>query len=249
MRRSQGKPPRFPVCDARQGALNHPARRAGRRRVRAWNRDARPWLNGRATGGRPDGIMSMRHTGWGFACLIALAGAVTSSASASVVITFDKSTQQMTVAVDGVTRWQWAVSTGRNGYDTPSGTFRTFRMEAEHYSKEWDDAPMPHSIFFTKSGHAIHGYLDTRNIGVPASHGCVRLHPTNASQLYALVAKEGVLSTTVVLRGDTALARRGVPSVRSASPSVVRPASPSLIVAEPQPAPPPQFAAPYRGSN
>ena len=32
-------------------------------------------------------------------------------------------------------------------------------MEKDHFSKEWDDAPMPNSIFFTKTGHAIHGSL------------------------------------------------------------------------------------------
>jgi len=184
----------------------------------------------------------MQHKSWGlggaFACLFAVAS-TSFPAGANVLITIDKATQQMTIAVDGVTRWHWPVSTGRSGYDTPSGTFRAFRMEAEHYSKEWDDAPMPHSIFFTKSGHAIHGYLDTRNIGMPASHGCVRLHPANATQLYALVAKEGVLNTTVVLRGDTALARRA-PAAR-----------PVTVVAEPAPAPPPvpQYAVPYAGSN
>ncbi|MBO0712453.1 MAG: L,D-transpeptidase, partial [Acetobacteraceae bacterium] len=103
-------------------------------------------------------------------------------ADANVLIHIDKSTQQMSVSVDGALRWQWPVSTGRPGRDTPSGTFRAFRMEASHFSKEFDDAPMPHSIFFTKIGHAVHGYLDTRNIGMPASHGCVRLQPDNATR-------------------------------------------------------------------
>ena len=62
----------------------------------------------------------------------------------------------MTVAVDGVSRYHWPVSTGSVACNAP-GTFRTFRMEEDHYSKEFDDAPMPHSIFFTKIGHAIHG--------------------------------------------------------------------------------------------
>jgi hypothetical protein len=86
-------------------------------------------------------------------------------------------------------------------------------MEADHFSKEWDDAPMPHSIFFTPKGHASHGYLDTRHIGSPASHGCVRLEPENAAKLYALVEEEGLPNTKVVLTGDArvALARRGLP--------------------------------------
>src|SRR5689334_24956577 len=100
---------------------------------------------------------------------------IATSAKAKVAITVDKDNQQMTVAVDGVERYRWPVSTGIPSYETPSGSFRTFRMEADHYSKEFDDAPMPHSIFFTKIGHAIHGTDSVSKLGSPASHGCVRL--------------------------------------------------------------------------
>src|SRR5437870_1997600 len=100
-------------------------------------------------------------------------------ANAAVLITVDKSTQQMTVEVDGRPLHVWPVSSGRAGYDTPSGKFKAFRLERDHFSKEFDDAPMPFSIFFTQKGHAIHGSYDKR-IGQPASHGCVRLSPENA---------------------------------------------------------------------
>ena len=73
----------------------------------------------------------------------------------------------MTVAVDGVERYHWPVSTGIPSYETPNGSFRTFRMEEDHYSKEFDDAPMPHSIFFTKIGHAIHGTDSVNRLGTP----------------------------------------------------------------------------------
>src|SRR5215469_12255214 len=129
----------------------------------------------------------MRQLGWAFAASFAATITLAGQAQANILITVDKSTQQMSVVVDGVPRWQWRVSTGAPGYDTPSGTFRAFRMEADHFSKEFDDAPMPHSIFFTKLGHALHGYLNTRNLGAPVSHGCVRLDPENAAKLYALV--------------------------------------------------------------
>jgi hypothetical protein len=145
-----------------------------------------------------------------------------STARANILITINKSTQQMTVTRDGEVLYRWPVSTGRAGYDTPSGTFQAFRMEADHYSKEWDDAPMPHSIFFTKAGHAIHGYLNTSRIGTPASHGCVRLHPENAAKLYALVEMEGVLKTTVVLTGHTP----------SSAPAVAARRTPPTVTAE-----------------
>ena len=89
-------------------------------------------------------------------------------------------------------------------------------MEEDHYSKEFDDAPMPHSIFFTKIGHAIHGTDSESRLGSPASHGCVRLSRANASTLYALVQAEGVLNTTVTLTGSSqvALARNPRPRVQ-----------------------------------
>jgi hypothetical protein len=144
---------------------------------------------------------AMRHLGWACASLLAAALMASAPVRASTLIMIDKSTQQMSVVVDGQLRWQWRVSTGAPGYDTPSGTFHAFRMEASHFSKEFDDAPMPHSIFFTPRGHAVHGYLNTSHLGSPVSHGCVRLDPQNAAALYALVRQEGVRNTTVVVTG------------------------------------------------
>ena len=140
--------------------------------------------------------------------LAAFALACAPAAQAAVQITIDKSAQLMTVERDGRALYQWPVSTGKAGFDTPSGKFKAFRMERDHYSREWDDAPMPFSIFFTQKGHAIHGSLDTKNIGRPASHGCVRLTPANAEKLFALVQEDGVLNTTVILTGTAPAARR-----------------------------------------
>ena len=152
--------------------------------------------------------------------LVALAGLmlIATGAQAKVAITVDKDNQQMTVAVDEVVRYRWPVSTGIPSYETPNGSFRTFRMEADHYSKEFDDAPMPHSIFFTKIGHAIHGTDSVNRLGNPASHGCVRLSRANAATLYALVEKEGVLNTNVTLTGSSqiALARNPRPNANAA---------------------------------
>ena len=69
--------------------------------------------------------------------------------------------------------------------------------------KEWDNAPMPHAVFFTRDGHAIHGTHETKRLGKPASHGCVRLSPTNAATLYAMVDRIGLKNTQVVLAGTT----------------------------------------------
>ena len=136
-----------------------------------------------------------------FSFVVTLALVVLSfPAAADVVINIDKSAQRMTVAVDGAPRWTWPVSTGAAGYDTPSGSYTALRMEKDYSSKEWDDAPMPNSIFFTQRGHAIHGSYDKR-LGKPVSHGCVRLSPGNAAKLYRLVEGVGVANTKVVVNG------------------------------------------------
>jgi hypothetical protein len=134
-------------------------------------------------------------------------------ASADILISIDKSAQQMTVTVDGQPLYVWPVSTGAPGYDTPNGEFKPFRMERDHFSREWDDAPMPHSIFFTQEGHAIHGSYHVKNLGRPASHGCVRLEPGNAGILFALVRQQKMANTRVVLSGETPT-KAGVPVAR-----------------------------------
>jgi len=124
-------------------------------------------------------------------------------ANAAIVVAIDKSAQRMTVTVDGEQRYVWPVSTGRAGYDTPNGTFKPNRMDADHLSQEWDNAPMPHTIFFDMSGHAIHGFFDVKHLGLAVSHGCVRLSPDHAATLFDLVKTERMSNTTVVVSGRT----------------------------------------------
>jgi lipoprotein-anchoring transpeptidase ErfK/SrfK len=120
-----------------------------------------------------------------------------------VLINIDKASQKMTVSLDGVQQYEWPVSTGLRGYTTPSGTYTAKSMNKIWYSRQWDNAPMPHAVFFTRDGHAIHGTLEVKRLGKPASHGCVRLSPKNAAILYALVEKTGLKNTRVVLAGST----------------------------------------------
>lgn len=132
---------------------------------------------------------------------LALAAAVVSlfaalPASASVVVQISKSSQRMTVSVDGAPRYTWPVSTGRSGYGTPSGSFRPQMMARRWYSKKYYNSPMPYSIFFYY-GYAIHGTTDLGRLGGPASHGCVRLHPAHAAALYALVERNGRGNTRI----------------------------------------------------
>jgi len=122
-------------------------------------------------------------------------------AVAEVSIVVDKTSQRMTVSVNGQQRYSWPVSTGTADYSTPVGTFTPSRLARLHYSWEWDNAPMPHSIFFTDAGHAIHGSGATNHLGAPASHGCVRLAPGHASILFNLVRVEGSSNTRVEITG------------------------------------------------
>ena len=175
--------------------------------------------------------------------LVAIAGLLLagSPALAKVDITVNKDSQIMTVAVDGVTKYRWPVSTGIPSRETPNGTFKAFRMEEDHYSKEFDDAPMPHSIFFTKIGHAIHGTDSEGRLGTPASHGCVRLSRANATTLYALVEKEGVLNTTVTLTGSSQIALARLQRNRANTDVATRGQIPQDQVPQDQP---PQYQSP-----
>jgi lipoprotein-anchoring transpeptidase ErfK/SrfK len=139
----------------------------------------------------------------GLSSVIALLAGITLSAPAvaEVSIVVDKMTQRMTVSVDGQQRYSWPVSTGTADYSTPIGTFTPSRLARVHYSREWDNAPMPHAIFFTDAGHAIHGSRATNHLGTPASHGCVRLAPRHASILFDLVMGEGAEHTRVEITG------------------------------------------------
>ena len=122
----------------------------------------------------------------------------TVNASAGVIARIDISKQTMTVSEDGNVLYSWSVSTARKGYRTPRGSFRPTRMHKMWYSRKYDNSPMPHSIFFY-GGYAIHGTNALKSLGRPASHGCIRLHPSNARTLFNLVQAHGSKNTRIIL--------------------------------------------------
>jgi lipoprotein-anchoring transpeptidase ErfK/SrfK len=130
------------------------------------------------------------------AALLGLALALPGAAFASVVAQINLSSQRMHVFVNGKPAYTWKVSTARSGYRTPTGTYKPYHLARRHYSSIYNNSPMPHSIFFYK-GYAIHGSYETKYLGRPASHGCVRLHPSNAARLYSLVQRYGAGNTTI----------------------------------------------------
>ena len=122
-----------------------------------------------------------------------------SIAHADVRVRISKSSQTMTVWVNGSYYADWAVSTGARGYGTPSGTFRPQRLAARYFSRKYDNAPMHNAVFFT-GGYAIHGTSHISTLGQPASHGCVRLHPSNAREFFSLVQSYGPKNTIISIR-------------------------------------------------
>jgi hypothetical protein len=151
------------------------------------------------------------------ACLASIGAA--GEAQARIAIDVDQSAQRMTVREHGEIVAEWNVSTARLGARTPNGRYRPQSMSRMHYSTLYNNAPMPYSIFYS-GNYAIHGTTSVRQLGNPASAGCVRLHPENARQLYALVQRYGMRNTTITITGstrDTALARRGGGATRVAA--------------------------------
>jgi lipoprotein-anchoring transpeptidase ErfK/SrfK len=118
-------------------------------------------------------------------------------AHAMVRIDIDLSTQTMHVTAGDGENYTWPISSGRAGHLTPQGQFRPQRLYPIVYSAKYNNAPMPHSIFFT-GGYAIHGTTAVGSLGHPASHGCVRLAPADAAILYAKVQAEGA---TIAIHG------------------------------------------------
>lgn len=171
----------------------------------------------------------------------------------SLIARVNLTTQQMTVHANGKLIHAWKISSGRDGYDTPVGTFKPDWMAKLWLSRQYDDAPMPHAVFF-KDGAAIHATTAVGALGSPASHGCVRLAPANAETFYKLVARHGLAMTRIAVSGkapsrpEPAVARRERPGVayayRAPSGSVYRPAAygyPAYAVA-----PSAHYYSPYR---
>lgn len=120
---------------------------------------------------------------------------IVTGAKAEVFITIDKSTQRMYVETPSDS-FVWKISTARKGYRTPTGQFKPYLLKTMHYSRKYDNAPMPHSIFF-HGGYAIHATDAINKLGSPASHGCIRLSPQNARWLYRIVSEYGKEDTYI----------------------------------------------------
>ena len=163
------------------------------------------------------------------ACLIVAPAAFDRAGAAEVVISINKAAQSMSVLIDGVAAYNWAVSTGVGGgpYD---GTYRPGRMERKWASRKYNMAPMPYSIFFD-GNYAIHGTVKVAQLGRRASKGCVRLHPRDAAILFALVQREKS-NTTIVIDKAVHVAARVTPAKSDAPAAEAQPAKPETVQSE-----------------
>jgi hypothetical protein len=139
------------------------------------------------------------------------------TAEAKLDILVDKATQRMLVIQDGYMRYIWPVSTGRDEMATPNGVYAPQRMERSWFSNAYYNSPMPYSIFF-HNGYAIHGSFAINQLGGPASHGCVRLHPHHAALLFDLVQQEGPANTTIEITDEARPEPASLPGREIAAP-------------------------------
>jgi lipoprotein-anchoring transpeptidase ErfK/SrfK len=126
--------------------------------------------------------------------------------SERLVARINLSSQTMNVMVDGQLKHSWKISSGAKGYHTPTGSYKPYYMTSMHYSKKYNNAPMPHSVFF-RGGYAVHATGAVRRLGNPASHGCVRLSPGNARKFFKLVQKYKKAGTAIKISGSTPASR------------------------------------------
>lgn len=128
-----------------------------------------------------------------------VAGAPTVASAANLVAKVSLSSQTMTVTHRGAVKYRWKVSTARAGKVTPTGSWTAKWLSKNHRSSRYNNAPMPFSIFY--NGHyAVHGTNQISRLGRPASAGCIRLHPDNASILFGLAQREGLKNTRIVVQ-------------------------------------------------
>lgn len=100
------------------------------------------------------------------------------SGSGGKRVVIDK-TNQMLRAYEGEQLvFQSKVSTGKEGKETPSGHYRAQSKSLMHYSRLYDNAPMPYSVEFS-GNYFIHGFSSVPDR--PASHGCIRLPLDNGN--------------------------------------------------------------------
>lgn len=127
-----------------------------------------------------------------------LVSSITATTASTIVARVSVESQTMHVYVDGQLRYEWPVSTARSGKYTPRGEWTPQWLSRWHRSSLYGNTPMPFAIFYD-GDYAIHATEAISRLGRPASAGCVRLHPDNASLLFSMVQEQGMENMRVVV--------------------------------------------------
>lgn len=140
----------------------------------------------------------------------------------------DLARQTMTVVEGGRTLASWSVSSGVEDHATPRGVFQPEWTAKMWYSRKYDNAPMPHAVFF-RNGAAVHATQAVGALGRAASHGCIRLAPANAETFYRLVQRHGLVHTRIAVFGTPnysrppQVAQRAAPRPQRVAAAVIQP--------------------------
>src|SRR5437762_8682392 len=111
-----------------------------------------------------------------------------------ILVYVDLGRQLATVYRNGIRIGVSTISSGRTGFETPTGVFTILEKNKEHISRKYNDAPMPYQQRLTWGGVALHaGGLP----GYPESHGCIHLPLAFSKLLFDAMPMGG----TVVIAG------------------------------------------------
>lgn len=147
---------------------------------------------------------------------------------APVTLWVSLSEQRAFLYRDGIRIAVTTVSTGKPGHDTPHGVFPITEKKKTHFSNKYDNAPMPWMQRLTRWGHALHA----GNVRpTPASHGCVRLPPAFAQQLFSLT-RRGDLVLISQDRSMQSLERAGIDSQQASLVGAISRRLPNHMVAD-----------------
>ncbi|MGH2794993.1 MAG: L,D-transpeptidase family protein [Actinomycetota bacterium] len=99
--------------------------------------------------------------------------------------------QRLTAWRDGKIVYRFVISTGRRGYETPPGHYKILEKYKNRWSRKWS-VWMPYAMRFFE-GYFIHQLphkdgstynIGATKLGMPDSHGCVRVDVGDAKQLF-----------------------------------------------------------------
>jgi hypothetical protein len=145
--------------------------------------------------------------------------------SGTMAMAIDLARQRAYVYRDGVRIGATTISSGKPGYETPTGIFTVLQKDKDHYSKKYHHAPMPYDLRLTWEGISVHG---GHVPGYPASHGCVRLPIAFSRALF----NETRLGMTVTITDRESATDQGLMAAGTALRPQLAENEPSLLSPE-----------------